>query len=187
MKLNLVKTTYAELDGALRCILGWQNKPFYFIRMKDTLYMNKNMKGIRKITAALETMWKYDYTENEEIMDEVDAAYNTIVQADGEEAAGQAWKAWHDMAEESRIARAKADALEWIAAVYDKLDDPDWDEMYAAGYSDVFVDDGLWRAFSQLSDDHPDCPGYRDYGRNARKAAFVYGFQMGAQRKAVKV
>lgn len=60
MKLNLVKTTYSELDGALRCILVWQKKPFFFIRMEDTLYMNKNMKGVRKITAALETMWKYD-------------------------------------------------------------------------------------------------------------------------------
>lgn len=186
MKLNLVKTTYAELDGALRCILGWKNKPFFFIRMKDTLYMNKNMKGIRKITAALETMWKYDEVVNDEIMYEIDTAHSTIEQAAGEEAAYQAWKAWHDMAEESRIARATADALEWVATVYEKLDDPDWDEMYAAGYSDVFVDDGLWRAFSQLHDDHPDRPGYRDYGRNARIAAFVYGFQMGKQRKAVE-
>lgn len=186
MKLNLVKTTYAELDGALRCILEWQKKPFYFIRMRNTLYMNKRMKGIRKITAALETMWKYDEVTTDEIMDEVDAAREVIEQAAGEEAAYQAWKAWHDMAEESRISRAKADALEWIAAVYDKLDDPDWDEMYAAGYSDYFVNDGLWQAFSQLHDDHPDRPGYRDYGRNARKAAFVYGFQMGKQRKTVE-
>lgn len=184
MELNLVKTTYAELDGALRCILGWKNKPFFFIRMKDTLYMNKNIKGIRKITAALETMWKYDEVVNDEIMDEIDTARNTIEQAAGEEAADQAWRAWHDMAEESCIARAKADALEWIAAVYGKLDDSDWDEMYAAGYSHYFVEDGLWRAFSQLSDNHPDCPGYRDYGRNARIAAFVYGFQMGSQHRA---
>lgn len=187
MELNLVKTTCAELDGALRCILGWQNKPFYFIRMKDTIYMNKNMKGIRKITAALEVMWKYDYIANDEIMDEVDEARNTIEQAAGEEAAYQAWRAWHEMAEESRIARAKAEALNWIETVYDKLDDPDWDEMYATGYSHYFVEEGLWRAFSQLEKDNPDAYRRRSFSVAATNAAFVYGFQMGKQRKAVEV
>lgn len=186
MELNLAKTTYEGLSSNARCVLALQNKPFFFVRMKNTLYMNKNMKGIRKITAALETMWKYDEVFNDEIMDEIDTARNTIEQAAGEKAADQAWKAWHEMAEESRIARAKADALEWIAAVYDKLDDPDWDEMYAAGYSDVFVDDGLWRAFSQLHDDHPDSRRYRNWSTSATKAAFVYGFQLGAQRRAVE-
>lgn len=186
MKLNLVKTTYAELDGALRCILEWQKKPFYFIRMRNTLYMNKRMKGIRKITAALETMWKYDEVTTDDIMYEVDTARNTIEQAAGEEAAFQAWKAWHEMASESRIERAKANALEWVKAVYEKLDDPDWDEMYAAGYSDVFVDEGLWRAFSQLNDENKDSRRYRNWGAAATNAAFVYGFQMGKQRKAVE-
>lgn len=187
MKLNLVKTTYAELDGALRCILEWQKKPFYFIRMRNTLYMNKRMKGIRKITAALETMWKYDEVTTDEIMDEVDAARETIEQAAGEEAAYQAWRVWHDMAEESRIARAKADALEWIAAVYEKLDDHDWDEMYAAGYSDVFVGEGLWRAFSQLEKEHPESYRHCSFSGAATNAAFVYGFQLGANRKPVEV
>lgn len=187
MKLNLVKTTYAELDGALRCILGWQNKPFYFIRMRNTLYMNKNMKGIRKITAALETMWKYDEVPTDEIMYEIDTARDTIERAAGEEAAYQAWKAWHDMAEESRIARAKAKALAWIAAVYDKLDDPDWDEMYAAGYSSDFVDEGLWRAFSQLEKEHPDSYRRRSFNGSAINAAFVYGFRLGTQHRAEAV
>lgn len=186
MKLNLVKTTYSELDGALRCILVWQKKPFFFIRMKDTLYMNKNMKGVRKITAALETMWKYDEVTTDDIMYEVDTARNTIEQAAGEEAAFQAWKAWHEMASESRIARAKADALEWIAAVYEKLDDPDWDEMEAAGYSSDFVDEGLWRAFSQLEKEHPESCRHRSFSGSATNAAFVYGFQLGANRKAVE-
>lgn len=187
MKLNLVKTTYAELDGALRCILEWQKKPFYFIRMRNTLYMNKRMKGIRKITAALETMWKYDEVPTDEIMYEIDTARSTIEQAAGEEAADQAWKAWHEMASESRIELAKADALEWIKTVYEKLDDPDWDEMCAAGYSYGFVEEGLWRAFSQLEKDNPDRPGYRNCTRNSRVAAFVYGFQMGARHRAETV
>lgn len=187
MELKLVKVTYSELDGALRCILGWQKKPFYFIRMKDTLYMNKNMNGIRKITAALETMWKYDEVTTDEIMDEVDSARDTIEQAAGREAAYQAWKAWSDMAEESRIARARADALEWIAAVYDKLDDQDWNEMYAAGYSSYFVDDGLWRAFSQLEKEHPESYRHRSFSGAATNAAFVYGFQLGARHRAETV
>lgn len=184
MELNLVKTTYGDLSSTARCVLALRNKPFFFVRMKDTLYMNKNMKGIRKLTSALETMWKYDEITTDEIMDKLDEARSTIEQAAGREAAYQAWDAWCDMAKESRIARAKDDALEWIAAVYDDLDDTDWDEMYAAGYSSDFVDEGLWRAFSQLNDDHPDSQRYRNWSAAATKAAFVYGFQLGAQRKA---
>ena len=186
MELNLVKTTYEGLSSNARCVLALRNKPFFFARMKDTLCMNKNMKGIRKITAALETMWKYDEVTTDEIMEEIDEAYNTIEQAAGGEAAYQAWDIWCAMAKESRIARAKADALEWIVAVYDKLDDPDWDEMHAAGYSSDFVDEGLWRAFSQLNDDHPDSQRYRNWSTNATKAAFVYGFQMGVKRKTAE-
>lgn len=184
MKLNLVKTTYAELDGTARFVLSLRNKPFFFVRMQDTIYMNKNMKGIRKITAALETMWKYDEVTTDEIMEEIDKANSTIEQAAGKEAAYQARDAWCDMAKENRIARAKDNALEWIAAVYDQLDDTDWDEMYTAGYSSDFVDEGLWQAFSQLNDDHPDLQRYRNWNTAATNAAFVYGFQMGAQHRA---
>lgn len=187
MQLNLVKTTYAELGSSARCVLALRNDPFFFVRIRDTLYMNKGIKGIRKITAALETMWKYDYMANDEIMAEVDTAYNVIVQTAGEKAADQAWKAWHDMAKESRIARAKADALNWIETVYEKLDDPDWDEMYAAGYSHVFVEEGLWRAFSQLKDDHPDSQCYKDWSTSATNAAFVYGFMKGKAAQKMEV
>lgn len=188
MKLNLVKTTYADLGSTARCVLALRNKPFFFVRMQNTLYMNKSMKGIRKLTAAIETMWKYDFMANEEIMAEMDAAYDTISQTAGKEAAGQALKAWSEMAEESRNARAKAEALEWITTVYEKMTDADWDEMYAAGYSSSFIEDGLWRAFSQLHSDHPDRPGYRDWSGKASVAAFVYGYQIGkeAARKAVE-
>lgn len=182
MELNLVKTTYEGLSSAARFAL--RNEPFFFVRMQNTLYMNKSMKGIRKVTAALETMWKYDHVANDEIMAEVDAAYKAIVQAAGEKAAAQAWEAWGEMAEESRIARAKAEALNWIAAVYEKLDTPDWAEMYAAGYSPHFVEDGLWRAFSQLEKDQR---GYRNWAGHASVAAFVYGFQMGARHRAEAV
>lgn len=60
MELNLVKVTFDQLDSAARCVLALKEQPFFFIRMQNTLYMNKDMKGIRKITAAVETMWKYD-------------------------------------------------------------------------------------------------------------------------------
>lgn len=154
--------------------------------MQNTLYMNKSMKGIRKLTAAIETMWKYDFMANEEIMAEIDAAYDTISQTAGKEAANQALEEWSAMAKESREARAKVEALEWITTVYEKMTDADWDEMYAAGYSSSFIEDGLWRAFSQLHNDHPDRPGYRNWTGNARVAAFVYGYKLGAQRKAVE-
>lgn len=184
MELKLVKTTYADLNSTARCVLALRNEPFFFVRMQDTLYMNKSMKGIRKVTAALETMWKYDYMENDEIMAEVDAAYDTIKNAAGEKAADKAWKAWGELAEESRKRRAKAEALEWIKTVYDKLDDPDWDEMYNAGFSHDFVEEGLWRAFDQLEEDDPERRKHRSFHDNDALAAFVYGFQLG--RKAAE-
>lgn len=184
MELNLVKTTYADLSSTARCVLALRDEPFFFARMQDTLYMNKSMKGVRKITAAVETMWKYDYMENDEIMAEVDAAYDTIKATAGKEAASQALEAWGEMASESRKGKAKAAALEWIKSVYEKLDDADWDEMSAAGYSSNFVDDGLWEAFFQLGEENRDSQRYRDWIRNSREAAFVYGFQLG--RKAVE-
>ncbi len=184
MELNLVKTTYSELDGAARCILGWKRQPFCFIRMQNTLYMNKNMKGIRKLTAAVETLWKYDFMETEEIMAEFDEAYSTIKDTAGDQAADQVLTAWNDMASESRIEKAKSAALEWVKSVYEKLDDDDWERMCNAGYSDCFIKDGLWRAFCQLEKNHPDSQRYQNWSTSATEAAFVYGFQLGAQSKA---
>lgn len=183
MTLNLIKTTYSSLDSTARCVLSLLNEPFFFVRMQNTLYMNKRMKGIRNLTAAVETMWKYDYIENDEIMEEIDAAYDTIKNTAGKKAAEQALNAWREMARESREAMAKAEALEWITTVYEKMTDADWDEIYAAGYSYDFVNEGLWRAFSKLHSDNPDYPGYRDWSGNARKAAFVYGYQLGARQQ----
>ena len=186
MTLNLVKTTYAGLDSTARCVLDLQNKPFFFIRMRNTLYMNNRMKGIRKLTAAIKTMWKYDFMENEEIVAEIDAAYDTISQIAGKEAADQAYEEWSEMAKESRAAMAKAEALEWIATVYEKMTDDDWDKMFADGFSYRFIEDGLRDAFNQLHDDNPDRPDYRNCICNARVAAFVYGYQLGSQRKVVE-
>lgn len=187
MTLNLVKTTYADLNGYARCFLALRNETFFFVRYQNVLYMNKDMKCARKLISAIETMWKYDDIATDEIMLEIDEAYGTISQIAGDKAAEQAIAAWKEMAEESCKARAKAEAMEWITTVYEKMTDADWDEMYAAGYSSSFIEDGLWRAFSQLRDDNPDHPGYRDWSRNASVAAFVYGYQLGAQRKAVQV
>ena len=186
MKLNLVKTTYADLDSTARCVLALRNKHFFFVRIQNTLYMNKSMKGIRKLTEAIETMWKYDYMANEEIMAEFDAAYYTISQTAGDEAAQQAWEEWREMAKESRKARASAKATEWVTTVYETMSDEAWDEIYAAGYDSDFVRLGLSQTFWDLRDQHPNSPRYKENFKNWAEAAFVYGFQMGAQRKAVE-
>ena len=185
MKLNIVKTTFAELDGGARCILALENAPFFFIRIRGVLYMNKSMKGIRKVMAAVTTMWKYDFMETQEIMDEVDAAYDIVRQTAGDRAASQLVKAWGEAAKESREARAVEKAREWITTTVEALTDEDWEEMTAAGYDSTFVDHGLWRAYSDLHNENRDRPAYRDWSNNARRAAFIYGYYLGKAAQEV--
>lgn len=179
MELNIVKTTRDGLDSGMRCVLALKNEPFFFILCRGVLYMNKGMKNTRKITEAVRTMWQYDLMENQEIMDEVDAAYGAVKQAAGEKAADQLWRAWSDAAKQSREDRAVKRARDFIDNTMARLSDQDWDEMADAGYDSTFVDTGLWRAYSDLNDENPDRLGYRNWSGNARTAAFVYGYIMG--------
>lgn len=179
MILNLVKTTYAELPNDARVILALQNKPFFAVCYRNNLYVNREMAKISEVTAAIETMWQYDYMATQEIMDTVGAAYNAIVQAEGETAAQQIYQEWSRRADQSRKAKAEKKAAEWIEEVYDKLDDEDWEEICNAGYDSEFVGHGLFRVFSDLQTKHPNSPKYKDYFGNARKAAFVQGFLLG--------
>lgn len=141
--------------------------------------MNKEIKGVSKITQAIATMWKYDFMENQEIMDEVDAAYDVIRQTAGELAARQLWNEWNGAAKESRKKKAVAKAREWIADIMENMTDEAWDDICAAGYDSDLVSDGFWRAYSDLHNENKDHPKYRDWSDNARKAAFVYGYQLG--------
>lgn len=179
MTLNLVKTTYADLDSTARCVLALQNEPFYFIRCHDNLYMNKAMKNIRKITDAVRVMWKYDFMATQEIMDEVDAAYDIVKQVAGGKAAAQLYKAWHESADASRQCKAVQAAKAWISDTLYNMSDDDWEEIGNAGYDSLFVHHGLFRAFCDLRDKYPDSPHYKDYFKNWAEAAFVYGFQLG--------
>lgn len=183
MELTIVKTTPAELTGDARIIVALSGKPFTFLGFRGKVLMNRNMKGIRKLTAALETMWKHDNMLTQEAMDEVDEAYDIIKQTAGDHAAHEAWDAWRRAAEESRKKKAKAAALAWIEAGSDDLDEHAWDVLYELGYDRDFVDHGLHDAYSELHDQHRDRPRYRNYLENWAHAAFIYGFQMG-QRAA---
>ena len=186
MELNMVKTTNEGLDSTARCVLALRNEPFYFVRCNGVLYMNKGMKQTRKITEAVRSMWQYDFMESQEIMDEVDAAYDVVRQAAGDKAARQLCKAWSEAADESRRRKAVQAATAWISDNLDNMTDEDWEELSGAGYDSLFVQHGLFRAFSNLHDKHPDSPRYREYFENWAEAAFVYGYQIGmeAARKA---
>lgn len=183
MELTIVKTTPAELTGDARVIVALTGKPFTFLGIRGKVLMNRNMKGIRKLTAALETMWKYDDMMTEEAMDALDEAYDIIKQTAGDHAAHEAYDAWRRAAEDSRKQKAKAAALAWIEAGSDDLDEHSWDVLYELGYSRDFVAHGLHDAYSALNDQHRDSLRYRDYLQNWANAAFIYGFQMG-QRAA---
>lgn len=179
MELNMVKTTNEGLDSTARCVLALRNEPFYFVRCNGVLYMNKGMKQTRKITEAVRSMWQYDFMETQEIMDEVDAAYDVVRQAAGDKAARQLCKAWSEAADESRQRKAVQAATAWISDNLDNMTDEDWEELSGAGYDALFVQHGLFRAFSNLHDKHPDSPHYREYFKNWAEAAFVYGYQLG--------
>ena len=179
MELNMVKTTPDCLDSGARCVLALRNEPFYFIRCQGVLYMNKGMKQTRKITEAVRVMWQYDFMETQEIMDEVDLAYDVVRLAAGKKAADQLRKAWHEAAQESRQRKAVQAAAAWISDTLGNMTDDDWDELSDAGYDSTFVQHGLFRAFCDLRDKYPDSPHYREYFKNWAEAAFVYGYQLG--------
>ena len=165
MEITIVKTTYEELDHILQYVLELQKKPFFFVRSKGVLYMNKNLQGIDKLTTAAKTMWKYHSEDTLEITNTLDAAYNTVVQLAGEEAAWQLYSEWKGAASESRKAKAEAKAIEWMKAVFNEMGDEEWNEICDAGYDACFVQDGL--------------PKVTGYGRQLAEAAFVYGFRLG--------
>lgn len=179
MELNLIKTTSAGLSSNARCVLALRNEPFFFIRCRGILYMNKGMKNTRKITEAVHTMWQYDLMETQEIMDEVDATFEAVRQAAGKKAANQLWKAWHEAAQESRQRKAVQAATAWIADTLDTMGDDEWNEIGDSGYDSTFVQHGLFRAFCNLRDKNPDSYRYRDNLKNWAEAAFVYGYQLG--------
>ena len=179
MELNMVKTTHECLDSGARCVLDLRNEPFFFIRCRGVLYMNKGLKNARRITDAVRIMWQYDFMENQEIVDEVDGAFDTVKQAAGDKAADQLWQAWHEAAKESRQRKAVQAATTWISDDLDNMTDDDWEELSAAGYDSTFVQHGLFRAFCDLRDKNPDSLRYRDYFKNWAEAAFVYGYQLG--------
>lgn len=179
MELNMVKVTSDCLDSGARCVLALRNEPFYFIRCQGVLYMNKGMKQTRKITEAVRVMWQYDFMETQEIMDEVDLAYDVVRLAAGKKAADQLRKAWHEAAQESRQRKAVQAAAAWISDTLGNMTDDDWDELSDAGYDSTFVQHGLFRAFCDLRDKYPDSPHCREYFKNWAEAAFVYGYQLG--------
>lgn len=187
MKLNLVKITPAELPSGARMVIALKEQPFAFLWYQGDVLMNRKMKGIRKLTAAMETMWRYDEMKSQEALDEADAAYDIIKQTAGDHAARQALDAWRIDAEASRKARAKAKALEWIQAGHDKIADDTWNVLDTLGYDYGFLYTGLHDAYRTLHDKYPDRIGYRDYLQNWAKAAFAYGFQMGQQAASREV
>lgn len=180
MKLNLVKTTPDELPRDASFCLALQKKPFTFLWFQGEVLMNRNMKGIRKLTAALETMWKSDRM-TDDFAPEFDAAYEVITQMAGKDAAYQAWDAWRRDAEKSRKAKAKAAALEWIEAGNTDFDDDAWDLMHSLGHDSDFIDTGLSDAYWEMRDKYPDSQYYKNNFRLWARAAFAYGFRMGQQ------
>ena len=107
---NFIMTTQKELDSIARFVLDLQKEPFFFIRCGGNFYMNKNMKGIRKVREAIQVLWQYDFLENDEIMGEVDAAYDAVKKTAGETAADQLLRIWGECAGESRKKRAEEKA-----------------------------------------------------------------------------
>lgn len=176
---NFIMTTQKELDSIARFILNLQKEPFFFIRCGGNFYMNKNMKGIRKVREAIRVLWQYDCMENDEIMGEVDAAYDAVKKTAGETAADQLWRIWGECAGESRKKRAEEKARSWVFGNLLAMTDEDWEEICAAGYDSDFVKHGLFRVFSDLYDKNHDTPAYREYLKNWSEAAFVYGYQLG--------
>lgn len=179
MELNLVKTTPGELpDDASFCVAITKH-PFTFLWFRGCLLMNRNMKGIRKLTAAVETMWKYEDRMTEEAMAAVDAAYEIIRQTAGDHAAKQAWDAWWRDSSAIRKAKTKEKTLAWISAGNAMLTDEECDLLESCGYDYSLIDTGFFDAYRELREKNPNHPAYKDYFSCAARAAFAYGFRLG--------
>lgn len=135
MELKLVKIVSDELDSNARCILALKNEPFFFLWYQGKVLMNREMKGIRKITEAVKTMWEYMLCDNPAF----DAAYDAIEELAGDKAAYQALSAWHTAVKEFSREKGKAEASRWYADTYQELSEDAWSLMYENGYDDDFL------------------------------------------------
>ena len=147
--------------------------------------MNKDMKGMRELTAAVKTMWKYDRMDTEEAMEEIDAAYHAIEKNIGKEAAEQAYTAWRYAAKASCKARATEKAMKWLETVFETMTDEEWAEIEDAGADYCFIEEGLGTALWDLKKKFPDSLRYQEHAETTAMAAFVYGFKLG--KESVKV
>lgn len=187
MNLKIIKTTYEDLGVGSRLALEAYGEPFFFSLSNGALYVNKDMRGIRKALEVAATIWEYDLVGNDRIVEAFDSGYDLVRQAAGSLAADQLFQAWREAAESHRKARAVAQAREWISSVVEPMTDEELQEMSVAGYDSDFVDHGLWRAYYDLHDKNPKIRRYNDFTKNAIRAAVIYGYQLAKKAQAVGV
>ncbi len=172
MELRLVKTASNELDSGARCILALENEPFFFLWYQGEVLMNRKMKGIRRITEAVRTMWEYVLCDDPAF----DAAYATIEELAGDKAAYQAFRAWHDAVKEFRRERGKVEAQSWYTDTYQELNEDAWNLMYASGYDDDFLL-GLLDAYYAARKGNEAALKARN--ESHERAVFAYAFMCG--------
>ncbi len=182
MELKLVKTASNELDSGARCILALENEPFFFLWYQGEVLMNRKMKGIRRITEAVKTMWEYVLCDDPAF----DAAYATIEELAGDKAAYQAFRAWHDAVKEFRRERGKAEAHSWYTGTYQELNEDAWSRMYDNGYDDNFLL-GIVKAYYAAREG--DKTSFKIRNESSDRAIFAYAFMCGmnAARKEAAV
>lgn len=187
MNLKIIKCTYEELGPGSKMLLAAYGNPFFFVLSRDGLCVNKDMRGINKVLEVAATIWEYNLVENDQIAQAFDSGFDIVRQAAGSLAADQLFKAWREAAESHRKARAVAQAREWISTVVEPMTDEELEEMSAADYDSDFVDHGLWNAYYELHDKNPKSQRYKNYTKNAIRAAVIYGYHLAKKSQAVGV
>lgn len=183
MDLKLKKIAAEDLNGDARCILALENKPFFFLWYYGEVLMNKKMKGIRKTTAALKEMWKYDRMSDIADDETMDRLYEAIAKASGDEAAKQAWDTWCKAAKDSRKKKGNAAASKWYKEVYQQIDEKTWDIMYGCGCNEEFLY-GLGNAYREARKGNER--SFDWCGESEKQTVFAYAFLMGMEAAAAK-
>lgn len=178
MELKLEKANINTIPDAPRVVLAMLKEPFYFTRYKGVLYINEDLSGMDKITAAVKKAWEsFAADPTDESMNASDDAYDLIAELHGETAAGQFNKYYLNAAKEYQDKLSTREAREWILTVYEDWTEERDEAMWQAGYRTRMAN-AMWQAMEEL---HREGHGYDSYRNHAYDAAATYGFLLGME------
>lgn len=179
MKLKYILTTYDQLDSGARFVQKLTGEPFHVMYYRGTVLINREVPHLDKVLQALEQWWAA-----EDSPETWDRSFQIISKAAGKTAALQCNQAWREATTDRRKKETAAAAARWIDTVFNEVDLDAWDALCDQGY-----DEGLLEAITTEFFERQKAGGFQQresWLNQGRKAAFLYGYQLGQAAQGEK-